>query len=164
MNQSAYPKRKSPHLNHQDYSEDGTYFVTICTNNRYHLFGDVYKGEMMLNAYGHLATACWLFIPYNYEQVQLDHYVVMPNHIHGMVILDQGKLPVEKRYRIEHIITAYRAAFNHQINELDTSNVGYFWQEQFHNHLIKNEVDWNRIREYVLNNPKLWEQDTFYTR
>lgn len=71
MTQSLYPQRKSPRLKHHDYSEDGAYFVTICTSNRDYHFGDVVQGEMILNAYGHLATACWLLIPRHYRQVQL---------------------------------------------------------------------------------------------
>lgn len=162
MNQSPYPKRKSPRLKHHDYSEDGAYFVTICTSNRDYHFGDVAEGEMILNAYGHLATACWLLIPRHYQQVQLDFYVVMPNHVHGIVILNQGNLPVEKRRDLGHIIGTYKAAVTRQVNQLETSIVGSLWQERFHDHVIRNEADLNRIREYVVNNPKLWEQNTFY--
>ena len=78
MEQSLYPQRKSPRLKDHDYTEDGSYFVTICTSNRDYHFGDVAEGEMIFNAYGHLATACWLLIPRHYRQVELDLYVVCP--------------------------------------------------------------------------------------
>jgi len=162
MTQSPYPKRKSPRLKHHDYSEDGAYFVTICTSNRDYHFGDVVEGKMILSAYGHLATACWLLIPRHYRQVQLDIYVVMLNHVHGIVILNQRNLFPEKRRDLGHIIGTYKAAVTRQINQLETSIVGCLWQERFHDHIIRNEADLNRIREYVVNNPKLWEQDTFY--
>lgn len=86
----------------------------------------------------------------------------MPNHVHGIVILNQGNLPIEKRRDLGHIIGTYKAAVTRQVNQLETSIVGRLWQERFHDHVIRNEADLNRIREYVINNPKLWEQDTFY--
>jgi putative transposase len=162
MNPSSYPRRKSPRLKDRDYSEDGSYFVTICTSNRDHHFGGIIDGEMQLNAYGHLATACWLLMPRHYKQIQIDLYVVMPNHVHGIVILMQANLPKEKQRNLGQIIGAYKAAVTRQVNQLETSIVGGLWQERFHDHIIRNESDLNRIREYVINNPKVWEKDTFY--
>ena len=81
------PQRKSPRLQGYDYASEGAYFVTICTQNRAHLFGDVVDGEMMLNTLGCIVETCWDDLPNHYHNIQLDAFVVMPNHIHGIIFI-----------------------------------------------------------------------------
>ncbi|MCA0456404.1 MAG: transposase [Chloroflexi bacterium] len=162
MSQPTYPQRKSPRLKGHDYTTDGSYFVTICTANRDYLFGDVVEGQMVLSASGHIAAACWLAIPQHYSQVEIDLYVVMPNHVHGMVVLHQDHLPKEKRHHLGRVIGTYKAAATREVNRMTNGLTGNLWQERFHDHIIRNEADLTRIRDYIVNNPALWEQDTFY--
>src|SRR5262245_16172423 len=85
---TPFPKRKSPRLQGYDYSQDGSYFVTICTHLRENRFGQVIDAEMVLNTLGCIAEACWEAIPSHFANVELDAYVVMPNHVHGIVIIN----------------------------------------------------------------------------
>ncbi|AFM13144.1 transposase [Turneriella parva] len=80
--------RKSIRLKGYDYSQPGHYFITICTHQRAHLFGGVRGGKMVLNAMGSVADACWQAIPNHYPHVRLDEFVIMPNHVHGVVVID----------------------------------------------------------------------------
>jgi len=82
------PQRKSPRLSGYDYTQSGGYFVTICTHQRASLFGEIINQVMQLNAMGVIAESCWLEIPQHFDKVELDAFVIMPNHMHGIVIID----------------------------------------------------------------------------
>ena len=91
-----HPARKSPRLKGYDYAQDGAYFVTICTRNRVCLFGGVVDEAVELNVYGRIVEACWHDLSHHYPNIELDTFVVMPNHVHGIIILRNGvgELPV----------------------------------------------------------------------
>ncbi len=82
--------RRSIRLKGYDYSQPGAYFITICTKNRKCLFGNIINGKMILNDAGHIAQNCWLEIPNHYPNVILDEFIIMPNHIHGIIIINAG--------------------------------------------------------------------------
>ncbi|MEM2174632.1 MAG: transposase, partial [Candidatus Micrarchaeia archaeon] len=82
--------RRSIRLKGYDYSQPGAYFITICTKDRKCLFGNVIDGKMILNDAGHIAQKCWLEIPDHYPNVILDEFIIMPNHIHGIIIINVG--------------------------------------------------------------------------
>jgi len=81
--------RRSIRLQGYDYSQSGAYFITTCTQNRECLFGEIHNGKMYLNEYGEIAKKCWVEIPKHHQNVQLDEYVIMPNHIHGIVVINE---------------------------------------------------------------------------
>ncbi len=81
------PVRRSPRLKGYDYSQTGVYFLTVCTYQREHLFGEVVNGVMQLNSYGAIVERCWDGLPGHYRHIALDYFVVMPNHVHGIVII-----------------------------------------------------------------------------
>jgi len=85
-------------LQNYDYSGDGYYFVTICTKNREHFFGNVVNKEMVLNGLGQIAVQYWLEIPKHFPNVILDEFVIMPNHIHGIIIIENKNAPVETQH------------------------------------------------------------------
>lgn len=95
MDNPRFPSRKSLRLPDYDYCQTGMYFVTICTQTREWLFGDIDDGVMVLNALGHLAAACWLGLPGHIPSVKLDHYVIIPNHIHGLLTLRPSEVKPE---------------------------------------------------------------------
>ena len=94
--------RRSIRLQGYDYSQRGAYFITLCTKNREHLFGEILNGEIQLNEFGKITQQCWLEIPNHFPHVQLDKYIIMPNHIHGIIVLVGAKnfspLPIPVSY------------------------------------------------------------------
>ncbi len=86
--------RRSLRLKYYDYSEPGAYFITICTRHHQCIFGEIVEGEMILNTYGKIAQKCWLDIPKHFPNVELDEFVIMPNHIHGIIIITDVGAPL----------------------------------------------------------------------
>jgi len=105
--------RRSIRLQGYDYSQPGIYFITLCTQNRECLFGEILNGEIRLNEFGKIAHQCWLEIPQHFPHVQLDEFVVMPDHIHGIIVLNnivvvvvgvQNIEPLQNQNAYQHII------------------------------------------------------------
>ncbi len=172
--------RRSIRLPGYDYSQPGAYFITICTHNREYLFGDVADGKMILNEFGNVAQQCWLEIPQHFKHVKLDAYVIMPNHVHGIIFIvgsrhhnvgarhavplqfEQFGKPVPGS--IATIIRSYKSAVSKQINQIRQTPGMPVWQRNYYEHIIRNEMDLHRIRQYIMNNPKNWEMDENYRR
>ncbi|MCP9448033.1 MAG: hypothetical protein NNA22_10760, partial [Nitrospira sp.] len=119
------PNRRSIRLKGYDYSQAGAYFVTVCTQDRTCLFGDVADGEMRLNDAGGIARQCWFDIPAHFPNASLDEFIVMPNHVHGIIVVDgRGtacRAPTEQFGRpvtgsIPTIIRSFKSAVTKQIN------------------------------------------------
>jgi len=162
------PQRKSPRLSDYDYSQEGAYFITICTHDRRALFGQVVDQEMALNAYGKVAGQYLQTIPEHFAFVKVDQYIVMPNHVHVIIVIfdHNEKYSPEGFQRpvggsVSTIIRSYKSIVTREINRLRQTR-GKIWQSRFHDHIIRNEGSLNKIREYVKYNPALWEKDTFY--
>ena len=170
--------RSSIRLKGYDYSQAGAYFVTICTHNKACVFGDVVDGEMRLNEYGAIVKDEWLRTDTLRENVVIDEYIIMPNHIHGIVIImgdGRGTLqrastgPIRATHRVaptaRGLISNSIGAIIGQFKSIVTKDVRkmgfrYFkWQRNYYEHVIRNEDKLNRTREYVLNNPLQWQFD-----
>jgi putative transposase len=170
--------RRSIRLKGYDYSQAGAYFITICTKNRKCLFGQVVNGEMILNEMGQIAYNEWLKTPELRPNVSLDVFVIMPNHVHGIiVIIDMGEFdspipppsadmpPTPFRSpsnNIGAIVRRYKSSVTKQINLLNYS--GSAWHRNYHEHIIRNEESYHRISDYIINNPKKWNDDKFYMK
>ncbi len=152
--------RKSPRLQGYDYSQSGAYFVTICTHQRQYIFGTIQDGNMILNDYGNIATERWYAIPDHYPDLELDAFIVMPNHVHGIICLDAEG--TNFKTVLGRVINAYKGAVTAGIRKLELSQV-IVWQGRYHDHIIRNEDSLNQIRQYVISNPQLWYEDTFYS-
>ena len=148
------PQRKSPRLAGFNYSEPRAYFVTICAHNRQHLFGHIQDGEMHLNAKGDIAAARWDAIPQHYPDVELDAFVVMPNHVHGILVLTGAS---DFKTYLGRVINAYKGAVTARIRK-NIPNLRV-WQGRYHDHIIRNEPALNYIRAYVAYNPQVWDRD-----
>ena len=185
MPEQPRPQRKSPRLQGYDYSQEGAYFVTICTYQRIHLFGDVVNGEMQFSDLGQIAHRLWATISDHRSNVVLDGYVVMPNHMHGIIFINSQqsssqitvgmrrassdvplpqKLDNGARSRtLGTIIGAYKSVVTRTINRQMGLRSPMIWQNSFHDHIIRNEQALNHIREYVYTNPSRWAEDKFYS-
>ena len=161
------PQRKSPRLKGYDYSQEGAYFVTICTQLRFSLFGTIHESSMILNDAGKMLEHWWKELPNKFSDMQLlDYWVIMPNHFHGIVCLNRSKeqkeissLPEIIRWFKTMTTNAYiRGVKEYQWQQFPKK----LWQRSYHDRIIRNESDLNRIREYVISNPALWQKDIFY--
>lgn len=173
--------RKLNRLKHYDYSRAGYYFVTICTHNREQHFGRIESGAMVRNPVGEIVNQFWLEIPLHFPMAELDCHIVMPNHVHGIIIIhDMGdvenavgnaymhslqqpgnnKIPHQYRTKmlICKIIQQYKSAVTRKINKLQL-NSNFKWQKSFYDHIIRNDFSLYKIRKYIVNNPLKWEYD-----
>lgn len=165
------PNRRSIRLKGYDYSQAGAYFVTICTQDRVYLFGEVVDGEMRLNEWGEIVRQCWFDIPAHFPKAALDEFVVMPNHIHGIIVLvdspvgatHASPLPTQprgpQRQSIASIVGSYKSAVAKRINQQRGTPGAPVWQRNYYEHIIRNDESLNRIRQYIAENPLRWEVD-----
>lgn len=168
-------ERKRTRLKSYDYSENGYYFITICAENREEWFGKVKSGIMHLNKFGEIANNFWTEIPGHFEDAKIDEFTIMPNHVHGILIIEKNtvgnaymrshqrnafmhSLQYRTKMLLSEMIQQYKASVTRRINSL--KNGLYFqWQRSFYDHVIRNEIELSRIREYIQNNPLKWDLD-----
>ena len=151
--------RRSIRLPEYDYSQIGGYFVTIVTQDRECLFGDVVDKKMILNNAGKMIQRIWNELPTRFPNIELDEYIVMPNHFHGILII------IKKSSKsLGDIVGAFKSITTHKYilgvknNRWQRFNKK-LWQRNYWEHIIRDENDLNRIREYINNNPFDWESD-----
>jgi len=171
--------RRSIRLQCYDYSQAGALFITICTNNRENLFGDIVAGAMQLNDAGQTVERCWVDIPAHFPCVELDEFVVMPNHVHGIIVLTDALTtvgakdlraknrakdisPLQNRPSgasgtIGSIVRGFKIGVTKWFRQQTT--IHEVWQRNYWEHIIRNETERDRFREYIRNNPSRWEQD-----
>lgn len=176
---------QSTRLQHWDYGRNAAYFVTICTKNRSHFFGEIRNGTMLLSEIGKIANQNWLAIPKQFPYVKLGDYIVMPNHVHGIIIIDKNDNdPVEARLiaplrdhshkksggfagnknpmlnnNLSRIIRWYKGRTTFECRKIDSD---FEWQSRFHDHIIRNEKSFANISNYIINNPMNWKEDKFH--
>jgi len=155
------PRRKRLRLPEYDYSSVGMYFVTICAHNRICLFGRIVEGAMRLNRLGVIADTAWYELRNHYPHVYLDSFIVMPNHVHGIIALTEKASSQEKsarRHSLPEVIRAFKTFSSRQINQRRNKKEPV-WQRNYYEHVIRNEESLNRIREYIETNPQHWHLD-----
>ncbi|UFH57956.1 transposase [Spirosoma sp. KNUC1025] len=157
-----------------DYGWAGAYFITICTAQRHHYFGNINQSRMQLSSVGILADVFWHEIRHHAQQVEFGAFVVMPNHIHGILILnnDDGNndgrvsTPSSQRFQnqgkntVSSIIGGYKSAVTKHAHRL---GFDFGWQARLHDHIIRNDAEYQRINDYIEQNPARWDADKFYT-
>jgi len=175
------PQRKNIRLQGYDYSQPGRYFITICTKDREFLFGDIMNGTMFLTKYGEIAENELINIPSHYDNVDINKFVIMPNHIHILISLCRDgdedtarRVPTRERFgkptkeSIPTIIRSFKSATTNAIRKYvgtrravsyNTANIYAVWQNRYHDHIIRNEKSYRHIYEYIENNPMQWESD-----
>ena len=168
------PASRKVKISHGVNSSSGAYFVTICTHDKVSVFGEVTDGRMNLSPIGKIAESCWKEIPEHFEHVDLDYYIVMPNHQHGILFFtDHGNrrgvqlnAPTRanffsqispKKHTLSVIIRTYKGAVT-RLCRLN-GHADFKWQRSFFDRIIRNEDELNRIREYIVYNPLKWQLD-----
>ena len=157
--------RKPNRLQYYDYSNAGWYYVTICTKDHKAHFGIVEKDTMVLNEIGKIADKCWEKIETLHKNIELDNYVVMPNHIHGIIVInDVGDAnfasPTPDRTKMElcKLIQQFKRAVSLQIKSMNLKQ-NFCWQRSFYDRIIRSENELFNIRQYIEQNPLKWELD-----
>jgi putative transposase len=174
---------ESTRLKGWDYSSAGYYYVTICTKDKHPNFGSVEDGEVKFSSIGEIAERFWIDIPRHYSKVEIDEFVVMPNHVHGIVVISSIDMssvetphvasllqPKDGRTQfgplkpgsLSKIIQGYKAAVTRQVRLMGEHD--FAWQSRFYDHIIRNNEDFGRIRKYIQDNPIKWELDEYYSK
>ena len=169
--------RRSIRLPDYDYSQAGAYYITIVTYQRALLFGQVINKEMQLSGLGEIADECWRAIPEHFPDVGLGAYVIMPNHVHGIIVIDNmqnrmatnsspsagarhaSPLPLRgvKPGSVGAIVGSFKSAVSKRIRH--EFNITGIWQRNYYEHVIRNERDLQNKTDYIEANPLLWDQD-----
>ena len=161
------PRRRSIRLPRYDYSWAGAYFVTVCTNKRKLLFGEVIGHEVKLNEIGKITAEEWLKSAQVRTEIELDAWVVMPNHMHGIVMIkdDRGRndrAAASRKIRpksLSALVAGFKAATTTRINIMRGTPGMPVWHRNYYEHVIRNESVLDQIREYIVNNPIKWSED-----
>jgi putative transposase len=160
---SAKHQRRSIRLKNYDYSQSGAYFVTICTLNRSSQFGPVVDGAVRLNDAGRVVQAIWDDLPKHCPGLELDAFVLMPNHVHGIVVIASEPLlevnSSSARSTLSKVVGRFKMTSAKEINFLRNTPGLPVWQRSYYEHVIRDEASLNRIREYIANNPFHWDED-----
>jgi len=169
--------RRSIRLDGYDYAVSGAYFVTICTQDHLCLLGEIVDGQMRTNASGQIVQETWRDLPNHYPHVELEAFVIMPNHVHMVIILTQGNDLVgagfkpalvhgpattpdaSKRHGLAEIVRGFKTFSRRQINKCRGIEGVPLWQRNYYEHIIRHERALNHIRRYILENPARWAQD-----
>ena len=171
--------RRSMRLKPYDYSLAGYYFLTVCAQNRQCVFGEIINGKMALNEAGEMIETNWNKLPRRFPNIKLDEFVIMPNHMHGVIIIVGAPLVGAQNNDIADraatraaptlgdIVGAFKSiAANEYIRSVKNNDwppfKGSIWQRNYYEHIIRDECDLNRVREYVVNNPYKWQEDEYY--
>jgi putative transposase len=148
--------RRSIRLNGYDYSASGAYFITICTHEREYLFGDIVDETMVLNEFGDVARSHWQQLAQYHPNLIMDESIVMPNHLHGIIILDSS---IANTKSISEIIRGFKTFAAKAINKERGLRGVLVWQRNYYDRIIRNELELDRVRQYIINNPRNWDAD-----
>jgi REP element-mobilizing transposase RayT len=163
--------RRSIRLRRYDYSQPGSYYVTLCTQGKEHLFGQIVEGEMHRNEWGDHVARCWEWLGQQYPYIDLDEWTVMPNHLHGIIVITAptntrlivgrggSRTAPTKRKPLGRLVGAFKTVSTDDINQLRGTPARPLWQRDFYDHIIRNEDELNKIREYIRTNPLRWASD-----
>ena len=158
------PKRKNIRIPEYDYSQCGAYFITICTKDRRRILGDIVGARLgapenepiciELSFLGKIVEKHLLDIENHYDNVSIDKYVIMPNHIHLIIMIEGAP---RRAPTIGDIICAFKSGVSRECGKS-------IWQRNYYEHIIRNETDYIETWHYIVNNPLQWELDRYYTK
>ena len=182
-------RKNSLRLDNYNYSWTGAYFITICSYKKESLFGKIDDYSMQLNSFGKIVQGCWDQIPGKYKNIKLGDFVIMPNHIHGIIwivgaihespetkqtihkspckngVIRELPLRVERRKMLlSKIIGRFKMNSSKLINNIRNSAGEHIWQRGYYDHIIRNDKDLNNTKQYIQTNPQNWQTDNNYIK
>jgi putative transposase len=173
MDRTRLRNRQSIRLRAFDYSQNGAYFVTICTARRLCLLGNIEDGEVRLSLVGQVVRLRWQELPRHTPGLTVDVWVVMPNHLHGIIVLPGSTvtgvpganlLPGPNPGSLGAIIGGFKSAVSREIAANHQSPVRPFWQRNYYERVIRNDQELDAIRRYIAENPLRWDNDPDHPR
>lgn len=154
---------ESARLSNWDYGSNGAYFITICTKDREYYLGSIENGKPFYSEIGKIAYQFWIDIPQHFPFVIVDEFIIMPNHIHGILFFDRPYYQEWKPNRFApqsqnfaSVIRGYKAGVKKYAT---IHNIEFAWQPRYYDRVVRNEDEWNRIRQYIFDNQFQWEQN-----
>ncbi|MBQ1263467.1 MAG: transposase [Oscillospiraceae bacterium] len=158
------PKRKTTRLRNYDYSQNGAYFITICARNKQCIFSHIVgeglaPPENKLTEYGKVAKQEFINLENRYN-IRIDKYVIMPNHIHAIIIIENLAGGASPSPTISDIICTFKSMVTRKCHNINPNQI--IWQRSFHDHIIRGERDYLKIWDYIDTNPHKWSEDCFY--
>ena len=173
------PTRKSLRLKQYDYSRNGAYFITICTYNREHLLGHIVGADDPVrpsvteeSEIGQIARTCWNEINNIYQNIRTDKFCIMPNHVHGIIFIENGDGHVERdaggqagdvggqgRPPLHKVLQGYKSVTTRMCFQMGHQKI---WQRSYHDRIIRSEAEYQKIWQYIEENPTKWEEDEHY--
>ena len=167
--------RRSIRLKNYDYKKSGYYFITVCSKNRECIFSTLNNinvvgaglasAQISLTNIGDIIERNWIDLPNQYENVYLDEYIIMPNHIHGICIIDSSKRADARPAPTTFcdIICSFKSrCFNDNLQRINSNNlneIAKLWQRNYYEHIIRNDKELEKIRQYIYDNPYKWDED-----
>lgn len=161
--------RRSIRLKEHNYASPGGYFVTLCAESRKCLFGKVVDGTVEPSPFGQVVSECWEWLAQRFGHVALDAWVVMPNHLHGIILLRDGiheggsrtapTIQPTTAKPLGRLIGAFKTASTKRINLMRGTPGAKLWQRNYDEHIVRNEKDLRMVRQYIAENPIHWEED-----
>jgi putative transposase len=157
--------RHSIRLQGYDYSTEGAYFVTIVTQKRECLFGKIVTGDVWLNDAGQMVQKWWFELAHKFPKINVEPFIVMPNHIHGIIVINPGDCAGDDPSApLSEIVQWYKTmTTNDYIRQVKQNHwppfPGRLWQRNYYEHIIRDETEWGQIDSYIKHNPMQWEMD-----
>ena len=169
--------RRSIRLKNYDYSQAGMYFVTICTQNQLHLFGEIVSDKMVLNDAGKMIQKIWNEISHDFSNIQLHEFTMMPNHIHGIIEIpvraDSISVPNTKNTNraemdsaptLSKMVQSFKRHTTIEYIKMVEQNIfppfdKRIWQRNYWEHIVRNDNEYNGISQYIIDNPATWQND-----
>lgn len=158
--------RRSIRLRGYNYSQKGIYFVTLCTQNREHLFGQIVNGEMKMNDAGRMVEFTWHDLPNHNNHIVLDEFVVMPDHVHGIILITDigagsvraGSEPAPTAHHpLSEIVRQFKTFSAKRVNQIRGITGLPVWQRDYYEHIICSDTELDHVRQYIVNNTAKWD-------
>jgi len=165
--QKELPIRKSIRLKDYDYSKPGYYFITICVEGRYEILGTIDVGQGLcscrLSEAGDIAYTELYKLETRYKNMVIDKYVIMPNHIHAIIKIERREQS-PRPTTVMDMMCAYKSITTKCYNKISGMTGKTLWQDRFHDHIIRDREDYQRIWQYIDENPQKWAEDRYFVK
>lgn len=155
--------RSSVRLKEYDYSLNGLYFITVCAQDKKCLFGKITDGTMRLNDAGKIVEHTWFDLPNHNTNINLLEFIIMPNHIHGIIqLVGAGSKPAQAT-PLSELVRQFKTFSSKRINLSNNTEGNKIWQRNYYEHIIRNQHSYEEISDYIITNPLRWEKDQLFS-